>query len=436
MPSTTVKEIRRRVAERAYGGRYAPIFGTATGGAVNSVIDSAYAIPGATTDHFDFKIIKIATDAGGAGAAPEGEVRYISEGGYAASTGTFTPSVNFTAAVANLDTYEIHEIHPTEIDNIIKRRVRNLYMPTLWPLSMLIVQNDANDMEPSTIATDYNSSEGGAALATETTIVYNGAQSLKSTNNVASEYFSLNALLGVNEGQQLVAAASCYVTSGDDAIFRVWDNTNGAAIDSATSDEVKWMDLIVPFSVPSGCERLDLRMMGVGSNDVIYWDDIQVWSQSRQVYPLPSWITRKEQIEDVVYFPQGTAGPGTAWQYRPDEWNRRGLQWGIERVDIRADNELYIWVESPGQNRPYVIARRSLPEPSSDTSAINFEPDLIVEGVLAEVYEILAKMSTGNEAVRYTRDAQEAEGKWQAGLRSLGLLDPIESPKPSRIYVR
>ena len=434
MPSTTVKAIRGRTAERAYSGRYAPIVSTATGGAVGTVVDSAYAIPGATTDHFDFKIIKIATDAGGAGAAPEGEVRYISEGGYTAASGTFATEVDFTAAVASGDTYEVHEIHPTEIDNIIKRKVRNLYMPTLWPLSMLIVQNDANDMEPTSIATDYDTG-GGGALATETSIVYNGAQSLKMTCSAANEYVSLKALLGVNETQQLVAAVSCYVTSGDDAIFRVWDTTNGAAIDEAASDEVRWMDLIVPFSVPTGCERMDLRLMGVGSDDVIYWDDVQVWAPNRQVYPLPSWITRPEQIEGVVAFPQGQTGPGML-QYRPDEWNSYKLNWGFERVDIRADNELYVWVESPGYSRPYVIARRNLPEPTSDTSAINFEPDLLVEGTLAEVYPILARMSTGEDAQGYLRDARESEARWQAGLRDLGLLEPLERPTPSRVWVR
>src|SRR3990167_6715941 len=187
--ATNVKAIRAIVARRAYAGRHSPIIGTATGGAVGTVVDSAYAIPGATTDHFDMRIIKIATDAGGAGAAPEGEVRYLSEAGFTAATGTFATEVDFTAAVASGDTYEVHEIHPDEIDNIIKAKVRNLYMPTLWPLSMLIVQNDANDMEPSTIATDYDTT-GGGALATETSIVYNGAQSLKLTCNATNEYVS------------------------------------------------------------------------------------------------------------------------------------------------------------------------------------------------------------------------------------------------------
>src|SRR3990167_10530010 len=107
-----MREIRGRVAERGYAGRFAPIRSTATGGAVGSVVDSAYAIPGATTDHFDMRIIKIATDAGGAGAAPEGEVRYLSEAGFTAATGTFATEVDFTAAVASGDTYEVHEIHP------------------------------------------------------------------------------------------------------------------------------------------------------------------------------------------------------------------------------------------------------------------------------------------------------------------------------------
>src|SRR3990167_11236788 len=102
--ATTMKAIRAIVARRAYAGRHSPIIGTATGGAVGTVIDSAYALPAATADHFDMKCIKIATDAGGAGAAPEGEVRYISEGGYTAASGTFATEVDFTAAVASGDT--------------------------------------------------------------------------------------------------------------------------------------------------------------------------------------------------------------------------------------------------------------------------------------------------------------------------------------------
>ena len=427
-----MKTIRGRVAERAYAGRFAPITGTATGGAVNSLIDSAYAIPGATTDHYDYKIIKIATDAGGGAAAPEGEVRYISEGGYTAASGTFTPSVNFTAAVASGDTYEVHEIHPTEIDNIIKRKVRNLYMPTFFPLSLHIVAGDDNDME-SAPATNYSQSNG--TRANESTIVYNGAQSLKLTATATGGY-AYTGSIGVPGASPLYAAVMCYVTSGDSATFRVIDVTNSnATIEDATSDEPSWMEPVYPFTVPSTCEQIDFRFISDADTDIAYWDDFHVWRQGRGVYPCPSWITRPEQIEDVIAFPQGQGGPSSSLDYAANQRESHRLSWGIERVNRRATNELHIWVDA-GHARPFIVARRNLAEPTSDTSAIFFEPDLLVEGVLSEVYELLAKMSTGNEAVRYTRNAQTSENKWMAGLRNLGLLDPIEREGPSRIYVR
>ena len=427
-----MKAIRAIVAKRAYAGRHSPIISTATGGSTTTVVDSAYAIPGATTDHFDFKIIKIATDAGGAAADPEGDVRYISEGGYTVASGTFTVPVAFTAAVASGDTYEVHEIHPDEIDNIIKAKVRNIYAPTFFPLSMHIVQNDANDMEPSSIATDYDVT-GGAALATESTIVHNGAQSLQATCNVALEYFSLKAVIGVNAGQQLYAGASCYVTSGDDAIFRAWDTTNAAAIDSATSDEPSWIDLVIPVNIPSGCEQLDLRGIGVGSNDVTYWDDIQVWRQGTGVYPLPSWITRMDQVVDVRAFRLGTGGPSNDFDYRTNEERSYSLSWGFEREDLRADRPLHIWVEGAGQDRPYIIARRNLTEPTSDTSNIFFDPEIIAEGVLAEVFDILAGRSTGEEKQRLEREARESRRKWVNTLEEL--LPPVVRDKPGRVWV-
>ena len=430
--ATTMKAIRAIVAKRAYAGRHSPIISTATGGSTTTVVDSAYAIPGATTDHFDFKILKIATDAGGAGAAPEGEVRYISEGGYTVASGTFTPSVNFTAAVASGDTYEVHELHPNEIDNIIKAKVRNIYAPTFFPLSISIFQNDANDMEPSSIVTDYDVT-GGAALATESTIVHNGAQSLQATCNVALEYFSLKAVIGVNAGQQLYAGASCYVTSGDEAIFRAWDTTNGAAIDSATTDEPSWIDLVIPVNVPSGCEQLDLRCIGVGSNDVTYWDDIQVWRQGTGVYPLPSWVTRKDQMVDVRAFRLGTGGPSGDLDYRTNEERSYSLQWGFEREDPRADRPLHIWVEGCGQDRPYIVARRALTEPTSDTSSIFFDPEIIAEGVLGEVYKMLAGRSTGDKADDLMRRARESERIWRNTLEEL--LPSVTRTQTGRIWV-
>src|SRR3990167_5914970 len=347
--ATNVKAIRAIVARRAYAGRHSPIIGTATGGAVGTVVDSAYAIPGATTDHFDMRIIKIATDAGGAGAAPEGEVRYLSEGGFTAATGTFATEVNFTAAVASGDTYEVHEIHPNEIDNIIKGKVRNIHAPTFFPLSLHIMAGDDNDME-SAPATNYSQTNG--TRANESTIVFNGAQSLKLTATSAGGYANTGSI-GIPENLPLYAAVMCYVTSGDSATFRAIDVTNSnATIEDATSDEPSWIDLMFPFTTPSGCEQVDFRFISDADTDIAYWDDFQVWRQGRGVYPLPSWITRKEQVVGVVAFPPGTGGPSSNQDFRANEQRSRPLNWGFEREDIRADNELFIWVENSSWERP------------------------------------------------------------------------------------
>jgi len=396
---------------------------------VGSVIDSAYAIPGATTDHYDFRIVKIAVDAGGAGAAPEGEVRYISEGGYTAATGTFATEVDFTAAVASGDTYEVHEIHPDEIDNIIKAKVRNIYAPTFFPLSLHIMAGDDNDME-SAPATNYSATNG--TRANESTVVYNGAQSLKLTATSAGGYANTGSI-GIPESTQLYAAVMCYVTSGDSATFRVIDVTNSnATIDDATSDEPSWMELVIPFSTPSGCEQADFRFISDANTDIAYWDDFQVWRQNGGVYPLPSWITRMDQVESVVGFPQGTGGPSSNFDYRANERRSRALRWGFEREDGRADNELHIWVEGT-QDRPFIIARRNLSEPTSDTSNVFFDPELIAEGVLGEVFDILAGRSTGDEKQRLEREARESRRIWRNTLEEL--LPPIVRTEPGRVWV-
>ncbi len=104
---------------------------------------------------------------------------------FAVSTGAITVAPGFNGdAGANMlmgvgAEMLFYRDRPNLHINSINRLLRGLAPPTFFPLSLHIVANDANDMEPSTIATDYNST--AATLATESTIVKNGVQSLKST---------------------------------------------------------------------------------------------------------------------------------------------------------------------------------------------------------------------------------------------------------------
>lgn len=76
----------------------------ATGGSTTTIVDSALAEVGADDDWKDGVAIVI-RDAGGAGAAPEGEFSRIS--GSTDGTGTFTLASTLTAAVASGDDYMV-----------------------------------------------------------------------------------------------------------------------------------------------------------------------------------------------------------------------------------------------------------------------------------------------------------------------------------------
>lgn len=92
---------------------------TATGGTTTTVVDSGRPSSGEDFKHW---WLSIDTDAGGAGAAPEGEERAVSA--YDASTGTFTVPIAFTAAPASGDTYSVRRlVSKTFIDEVINQAI-------------------------------------------------------------------------------------------------------------------------------------------------------------------------------------------------------------------------------------------------------------------------------------------------------------------------
>lgn len=82
------------------------VSGTATGGSTTTLIDTVERTSlTETDDQWNGGTIWINRDAGGAGAAPEGEYGYISD--YVASTSTLTIRTALTAAIASGDGYSI-----------------------------------------------------------------------------------------------------------------------------------------------------------------------------------------------------------------------------------------------------------------------------------------------------------------------------------------
>jgi hypothetical protein len=361
----------RDLAQRLYRESHWPVTGSATGGDTTSLIDTTELLySSGDANAWDRKWVYRET-------SPSDTVTSsrVTEGGLNGSAGDLTLSPALSSSFASGNNYIITDQHIDVLKNAINNVQKSTFLETFYPLSLHVMGNDANDMEPSTIATDYSSTN--ATLATESTIVFNGAQSLKITATSAGGYANTGNI-GVSDSQNLYAAMMMYVTSGDSATFRVVDVTDSnATIEDATTDEPSWVELVYPFSVPTDCEQIDFRFIADASGDIIYGDDFQVWRNGRQVYSLPSWITRPEQLLDVRAFPQGVGGPTSDNDYIANERRSRPLSYGFESVDRRANLPLHIWVDT-GSARPFIYALRPLAELSADTSNSVAEQDFVV----------------------------------------------------------
>lgn len=364
----TLIEMCRDLAERLYRESHWPVTGSATGGDTTSLIDTTELLySSGDPNAWDRKWVYRET-------TPSDTVTSsrVTEAGFSGSAGDLTLSPALSSSFASGNNYLITDHHIDVLKNAINRIQGSIFLPTFWPLSMHIVANDNNDMEGSGLDGDY--SKTNATLATESAIVFNGAQSLKITASATAGYANTGNI-GVNDGQQLNAAVMMYVTSGDSGTFRVVDVTNSVTIHDAKTDEPSWMELYYSFSA-SG-EQIDFRFIADANTDVIYVDDFQVWRQDGGVYALPSWITRPEQLLDVRGFPQGTGGPTSGDDYRSNERRSAGLEWGFERIDRRGKQPLHIWVRGTSL-RPFIYALRPLDALTADTSTSVAEQDFVV----------------------------------------------------------
>ena len=365
---------QRALSRLLYADVHDPITGTNTSSTGTTITETTGSLNYSSGDvnAFDRKYVIVMTSGD---AALRGVTR-ITEGGWT-PTGSLAvdPSV---ASLASGDIFIISDHPPAVLAENINLVITNMYEETIWPLSLHIMGNDANDMEPSTIATDYTSENSGT-LATESTIVFNGAQSLKTTAGATNSGASTGNI-SVYAGKLYYTAVMCSVQQADAAQFYAANvqNSDAQIDDDAVTDEPSWTELVIPFTPPSGCEQVDIFMLGTGSNDVVYWDDFQIWQASRGIYPLPSDITRPEQVVDVRAFPRGTSGPAADLDWRADEQRSQSLSWGFERGDRRADVPVRIWVENPGSHRPFVVLKRALSELTTDILTSPADEDNVV----------------------------------------------------------
>ncbi len=122
--SKTLEELRADLGRAA--GKFHT--GTATGGSTSTIIDTNGLDAFPEDDSLNGALAYIRTDAGGAGAAPQGESKTITD--HVNSTNTLTLESVLTAAVASGDTYEVYR---TPLTIAQWNEAINLAISQAWP---------------------------------------------------------------------------------------------------------------------------------------------------------------------------------------------------------------------------------------------------------------------------------------------------------------
>lgn len=253
---------------------------TATGGSASTIVDTGLA--DLTEDDGGIQgYVKIVTDQGGAGDAPEGEVRRIKNGipGYTASSTQITVSFDFTAGVASGDIYEWHRFDPAVKRTAISRAIEQLYPILYLPITdeSLIVDNlFSNSQFESAVDSNVSPSwtnVGTPTLTDETTIVRHGSRSLKIVASGAAEGIEQAPQVNIHEltGKTATAKFHVYATAANAARLRWdWDGTNFFSGTYHTGED-EWQLLTAVATIPDSATQLKLRLE-VANGATAYFD--------------------------------------------------------------------------------------------------------------------------------------------------------------------
>lgn len=436
MADTNYVLLRQRWQDSYYLGRN-PVRGTATAASATVLTDSGIAMSGARASSFDHCWIKIVTTTDG--AAPQGEIRQVSEGTFVPTTGAMTMQSAFSATLDIGDTYEVHyDLHPAEVDRLGAKVLRNVWAPEEIPLTADYgIIDDANmeasGVTPWTVSGATRTKVAAAGLA-------GGEQVLSVVDSGSGNGYARPAAFAVEPGLTYCVAALAQNQAGSTSRLRVVDADSGATIaETDVSSALIWRELSVQFTPPSTTTSVHFRLLSVAASGTVYWDELQVWVLGTYTYLLPSVITMEEQVIGVIGYRLGDGAEGAgiyiAGQRRPAK-----LNYELSKNDWPAVNEARVIVDVDANVRPYAKLRKPITAPAADyvTTVANTIPvtdqqlDIIVTGLEAEVMERVAFRVTGDQRKMQLARSVALRNDFRYKLYQAGLGKPIHEFRSSR----
>ncbi len=327
--SYTRADVLRRLLREGFGE-----YGTATGGSTSTIVDTGMLkSSGYRDDRYKGMFARIEYDAGGAAAAPEGDIRPITAS--VGSTGTLTASPDFSAAVASGDKYQLWTfIHPQKVlDTLDQVLTQDCWLPD-WTI---LTEVPDGDMEQSG-TTDWAATNATVTKVSSEPALW-GKRWLSVATTSAGGYAQSNTIRVV-PGQRYHVSAICRASAASTTCeLTVRDLSNGANISQKTSTYQTPVRLWVEFTAPSGCHQMAIRLGNSENSVTSFWDEACAFSMDSNDLPLPWWVRNKSQVKGI-FKPRWTELSGNVWDPVPhgdldlNNWDFRDSAFGRNQLRI------------------------------------------------------------------------------------------------------
>lgn len=385
--SVTRRALRHRVARRL-----APFLtGSAAGGSTVTLVDAARLQDStASADLWADSWVQVLD------GPNAGETRRVAA--YDPASGTLTVSRAFPQSV-EAASYEVSRLVAPEVVNAaIDATLTRCWFQTLAPLTALA----DGDMEyPDTRA--WRTRNATAAKVAADTGTAGGGASLEVTNTAAGG-FAASTSLAVLPGQAHTLEAAV-APSDSTARLAVHDLSRSVDLDATMGTGQTWRRLRLAFVIPAGCEEIEVRVGGVETDAVTRWAQVIQQAANRRRFPLPGWITHRQQVVEVwrraAEHPQRVMSAAAWWRTTS---NPEPIGQGL-------------WLEvdpPPSANETLLIEGLRAYDPLATDDATTDAPvDWVAQGALVEVYRHLNRDAPAGDVARYAALQRDAALEFQ-----------------------
>ncbi len=385
--SVTRRALRHRIARRL-----APFLtGTADGGSTVALVDPARLQDStASADLWADSWIQVT------GGPNAGETRRVAA--YDPAVGSITVSRAFPQAAVGASYELLRLVAPEVINAAIDTTLARCWFQTLAPLTALA---DGDMENPDTRAwRAWNATVAKAAVDAD---AFGDAASLEIRNTSADGY-AASTSLAVLPGQPFTLEAMV-APGGFTARLSVRNLSSDVELDEATVAGLAWRRVRLTFVVPDDCEAIEVRLGGVEADAVTRWSRVVLLAANRRRFPLPSWVTHRQQVVEV-------------WRRSADHpqrvmaavnWWRTTVNPGLRGPELSLEAE-----PPPSLGETLLIEGLRAYEPlPSDNATTDAPVDWVAQGALVEVYRHLNRDAPAGDVARYAALQRDAALEFQ-----------------------